>query len=159
MRQEEGPVSNIDGALSVAMMVAGAYDPKGVVGRAEKMFTIGELAREFGVTLRALRFYENKGMIAPRRRGAARLYDEAERARLRLILDGKRLGFTLAEIRRMVAEADGQNARLKLSRDACREQIALLEEQKRGIEAALAELRQIHAGMGEPPDEPDPIPS
>src|SRR5262250_976064 len=70
-------------------------------------FTIGELAREFGVTLRALRFYENKGFIAPRRNKNTRLYSQQDRARIAAILSGKRLGFTLAEIRTMIGVRDG----------------------------------------------------
>src|SRR5262245_44552528 len=62
-------------------------------------FTIGELAKEFGVTLRTLRFYENKRLLSPRREGLARLYSKADRDRLALILKGKKLGFTLSEIR------------------------------------------------------------
>ncbi len=58
-------------------------------------FTIGELSREFGVTLRALRFYENKGLISPHRDGLNRLYSQGDRTRLALILKGKKLGFTL----------------------------------------------------------------
>jgi DNA-binding transcriptional MerR regulator len=118
------------------------------------MFTIGALSREFGVTLRALRFYESKGMITPQRNGAVRLYSAADRERLALILTGKRLGFSLAEIRRMVADRAGRGGHLGLSRDACLEQIAMLEEQKRGLEAGLAELRRIHAALAADAVEP-----
>ena len=72
------------------------------------VYTIGDLAREFDVTLRALRFYEDKGLLSPRREGLARLYSAADRVRLQLILKGKRLGFTLAEISEMV-EAHERN--------------------------------------------------
>ena len=70
-------------------------------------FTIGELSREFGVTLRALRFYENKGLISPHRDGLSRLYSQGDRTRLALILKGKKLGFTLGEIRQMIAAEEG----------------------------------------------------
>src|SRR5436853_6685752 len=70
-------------------------------------FTIGELSRDFGVTLRALRFYENKGLISPQRDGLNRLYSQADRNRLALILKGKTLGFTLGEIREMIAVEQG----------------------------------------------------
>src|SRR5262245_21347759 len=69
-------------------------------------FTIGELARDAGVTLRALRFYQNKGLLTPRRNGSARLFTHEDRDRLDLILQGKRLGFTLTEIREMLAARD-----------------------------------------------------
>src|SRR5437868_14041112 len=70
--------------------------------------TIGELSREFGVTLRALRFYENKGLISPQRDGLSRLYSQGDRTRLALILKGKKLGFTLGEIRQMIAVEEGE---------------------------------------------------
>src|SRR5438552_6331908 len=63
-------------------------------------YTISELAREFALTPRAIRFYEIEGLIAPRRRGQARIYGERERTRIKLILRGKRLGFALSEIRK-----------------------------------------------------------
>jgi len=69
-----------------------------------KLYTIGDLAREFGVTLRTLRFYEDRGLLSPRRDGTARIYDPRDRERLSVILKGKQLGFTLTEIRAMVAE-------------------------------------------------------
>lgn len=111
--------------------------------------TIGELAQEFGVTLRALRFYENKGLLSPRRQGMARLYSARDRARLSLILKGKRLGFTLGEIRDMIALSEGSidSPPLNLSREKCLEQINLLERQKRELEAALAELRRIYSSF------------
>jgi DNA-binding transcriptional MerR regulator len=111
-------------------------------------FTIGELAKEFAVTLRALRFYENKGLIAPRRRGLTRFYSRADRDRLALILKGKKLGFTLGEIRQMVAAEKGDDSQaLKLSQDKCLEQIGLLERQKADLEEGLAELRRIYASL------------
>ena len=65
-------------------------------------FTIGDLAREFDVTLRAIRFYEDEGLLAPRREGSRRVYSKRDRVRLKLILRGKRLGFSLAEVREML---------------------------------------------------------
>ena len=84
-------------------------------------FTIGELSREFGVTLRALRFYENKGLISPHREGLSRLYSQGDRTRLALILKGKKLGFTLGEIRQMIAaeEGDADAKTLGISREKC----------------------------------------
>ena len=112
-------------------------------------FTIGELSREFGVTLRALRFYENKGLVAPRRNGNARVYSRVDRSRLAAIVAGKKLGFTLTEIRAMISAVecarDGET--LKLTAEKCREQIHLLEKQQLNITAALAELWRIHAGL------------
>jgi len=112
-------------------------------GDRAKTFTIGDLAREFGVTLRTLRFYEDRGLLSPRREGTARIYDARDRARLSVILKGKQLGFTLTEIRAMVAEERGEipAANLKLSLDQVDDQIAHLEQQRGDIEQALVELR------------------
>jgi DNA-binding transcriptional MerR regulator len=112
-------------------------------------FTIGELAREFGVTLRALRFYENKGLVTPRRDGSARIYSRVDRSRLAAILSGKKLGFTLTEIRAMISAEEGarDGEALKLTAEKCLEQIHLLEKQQLNIKAALCELRRTHARL------------
>jgi DNA-binding transcriptional MerR regulator len=112
----------------------------------EPSFTIGDLAREFGVTFRALRFYESRGLLTPRRNGQMRLYGQGDRERLAQILRGKKLGFTLDEIHSMIGAAGGSpRAGLNLSRDTCVNQINLLERKKRQIETALAELRLAYA--------------
>jgi DNA-binding transcriptional MerR regulator len=115
----------------------------------KSVFTIGELSREFGVTLRALRFYENKGLLSPQRDGLNRLYSQSDRNRLALILKGKRLGFTLGEIRQMIAvEEDNDDLKnLALSREKCVEQIALLQKQKAELEEGLSELYRIQAQL------------
>ncbi len=113
--------------------------------RVSDLFTIGELARESGVTLRALRFYQSKGLLAPQRNGSSRVFSHEDRDCLALILQGKRLGFTLIEIREMLAaRAHGCANRLPINRRKCVEQINLLERQRRDIDRALAELRQIY---------------
>lgn len=131
-------------------------DPNGASRPEEETFTIGQLAAEFDVSPRTLRFYEQKGLLKPRREGAQRLYDARDRARLALVQQGKRLAFTLAEIRDMVAAQDrhheepaapGDDRALDVSRERCLEQINLLERQKRGIETALAELRRIYSSF------------
>ena len=110
--------------------------------------TIGQLSRETGVTLRALRFYQSKGLLAPERSGYGRVFSEEDRERLALIQQGKRLGFTLSEIHDMLAaRARGCAKILPISRKKCVEQITLLERQRREIDVALAELRQIYTGM------------
>lgn len=108
--------------------------------------TVAEVAREFGLTLRALRFYEQKRLLAPRRVGAARLYDRSERERLALLIRARKLGFTLGEIRRMLDTPAG-GAGLAMSRRQCFEQINLLEERKREIEGALAKLRRAYSSF------------
>ena len=112
-------------------------------------FTIGELSREFGVTLRALRFYENKGLISPQRDGLTRLYSPGDRNRLALILKGKKLGFTLGEIRQMIAieEGSADSDSLSFSREKCLEQIQMLERQKAELEEGLKELSRIYASL------------
>ena len=112
-------------------------------------FTIGELSREFGVTLRALRFYESKGFVTPRREKNVRLYSQGDRARIAAILAGKKLGFTLSEIRTMISGMGAQSeaAGLKVTEERCLEQIHALEKQQLTIKDALAELWRIHAGL------------
>lgn len=110
----------------------------------QKSYTIGDLAREFGVTLRTLRFYEDRGLLSPRREGTARIYDARDRTRLSVILKGKQLGFTLTEIRAMLAEERGGElpaANLKMSLAQVEDQIAHLEQQKAEIDQALDELK------------------
>ncbi len=123
------------------------YEP-GVVSdentEAERIYSIGDLAREFGVTLRTLRFYEDRGMISPHRQGTTRLYSTRDKARLALILKGKKLGFTLGELRDLLANDEatcgGMPAELKLSIDQVDEQIAHLLRQKSEVETAILEL-------------------
>lgn len=119
------------------------------VSGGREFLTIGEMQREFGLTQRALRFYEAKGLLSPQRAGTGRLYGRAERTRLAQILRAKRLGFTLCEIRQML-DASGPPAGanlLSISRRQCFEQIKLLEQRKREIEAALGELRHTYSSF------------
>jgi DNA-binding transcriptional MerR regulator len=109
-------------------------------------FTISDLSAEFGVTARALRFYEDEGLIAPERRGLQRIYSHRDRARLAWILRGKRVGFSLAEIREMIDLydiGDGRQAQRAVTLQRCRDRIALLERQKHDIDAAIAELNDF----------------
>ena len=111
-------------------------------------FSISDLSAEFGVTARALRFYEDEGLIAPERRGTARLYSQRDRARLAWILRGKRVGFSLGEIREMIDlydVGDGRRVQRNVSLDRCRARVATLEAQKRDIDAAIAELTRFVA--------------
>jgi DNA-binding transcriptional MerR regulator len=107
-------------------------------------YTIGDLAREFGVTLRTLRFYEDRGLLSPLREGMLRLYDGRDRTRLQIILKGKQLGFTLSEIRDMVGSSvyvEDAPPKLELTQEQIETQISYLDNQRVEIEAALAELR------------------
>lgn len=107
------------------------------------VFTIRDLAKECGVTARTLRFYEEKGLLTPRRAGLERLYSRRDRARLKYVLMGKSVGFSLEEVREMLDLydlADGRATQLKVALAKFRERIARLETQKSDIDRAIAEL-------------------
>jgi len=111
-----------------------------------QLYSVNQLADELGVTPRTIRFYEESGLIAPRRVGANRVFDRRDRARLMLILRGKRLGFSLGEIREYLDLYDsdrGQVVQMRLLRDATRQRIAELEKQRADLNQTLAELRSI----------------
>lgn len=119
----------------------------------KSVFTIGELAREFSVTHRALRFYEDKGLLNPKRRGTTRLYSRRDRARLMLLLSAKRLGFALGEIREMLDLydlRDGQVTQIRFALRKFNEQRDILLQQKQEVESALTHLDRtcdVLAGM------------
>ena len=121
------------------------------INSAKPLFSIGEMCDSFGVTARALRFYEDEGLIAPERRGTQRLYSERDRARVAWILRGKRTGFSLAEIRELLDLYDlgdqRQTQRL-VTLERCREKIATLERQRGDIDATITELQQFIALLG-----------
>ena len=123
----------------------------------ECTYSIGDLARKFDVTLRTLRFYESRGLLSPSRHGQHRRYGRQDADRLTVVLKAKKLGFTLTEIREMIA-ADGEASRhaLKLSRRKCLEQIALFERKLAETEEALAELRWIHTSLSARMADADP---
>src|SRR3569623_3039697 len=111
-------------------------------------FSISDLSAEFGVTARALRFYEDEGLIAPERRGTQRIYSHRDRARLAWILRGKRVGFSLPDIRELIDlydVGDGRRTPRQRTIDRCRDRIATLNAQQRDIDAAIAELTAITA--------------
>ncbi len=111
-------------------------------------FTISDLAREFDVTSRTIRFYEDEGLISPERRGSARLYSRADRARLAWILRGRAVGFALADIRELLDLYEPGRARrgqLEATLEKCRARINALHEQRDAIDATIAELDQFCA--------------
>ncbi len=115
----------------------------------QETFTISELGKEFGITTRAIRFYEDKQLLAPSRKGQKRIYSRSDRTRLKLLLRGKRLGWPLEEIRTVLDMYDaGHGGELKQLEYTCqkicdsREQLA---QQKRDIDAALKDLDTIES--------------
>jgi DNA-binding transcriptional MerR regulator len=113
-------------------------------------FSISDLAREFDITPRAIRFYEDQGLLAPRRDGQRRIYTPRDRTRLKLTLRGKRLGLTLSEIRELIDMYEpGRDERPQLERflAVLESHKASLVQQREDIEAQLAELHTFEKKM------------
>ena len=109
-------------------------------------YSISELAQEFALTTRAIRFYEDEGLLAPRRRGLSRIYGERERTRIKLILRGKRLGLALSEIRELFdiyATAGNERPQLAKFLQLLAERRAMLHQQREDIDAVLVEIAFI----------------
>ena len=120
------------------------------VGRhgADPFYTVTQLARDLSLTPRAIRFYEDKGLIMPRRAGNTRVYTMRDRARLVLIMRGKTLGFTLQDIKEYLDLYDmdpTQIEQLRLLQARVRDRIAMLEEQQKALTLSLNELRAVEA--------------
>jgi DNA-binding transcriptional MerR regulator len=112
------------------------------------LFAIADLAREFGISTRAIRFYESKGLLNPERVGSTRVFRRRDRARLILILRGKRLGFSLRDISDYLSlyEADRtQRAQVSLLLDMVDQRTRMLEQQLSDLQLTLGELREIRA--------------
>ena len=126
----------------------------------KKFYSITELTREFGVSTRTLRFYEDEGLLHPERRGRTRLYRAADRHLLQEILRGRRIGFTVAEIREIIhvyKEPPGEIGQLKLMLKKIDEKRDELRQKRRDIDETLAELdnaeetcltRMVEIGVG-----------
>ena len=134
-------------------MTAQASSPE---NKEHSEYSIGDLAREFDVTTRAIRFYEDQGLLAPRREGQRRIYTPRDRARLKLTLRGKRLGLTLSEIRELIDMYEpGRDERPQLTRflAVLAQHKSLLEQQRGDIEAQLSEItafeKRIRKSLGE----------
>jgi DNA-binding transcriptional MerR regulator len=131
--------------------------PPGSARNGEQLWTIREVASHYGLTLRALRFYEDRGLLRSCREGPTRLYDAATRRRVEVIMKGKQLGFTLTEIRSLIEVSNGNGAPvigLALEDSQIVEQIELLKQQRAGIDRAIEELcetqRRRGPGLREP---------
>ncbi len=109
-----------------------------------KGWSIGEICREFGVTARTLRYYEQRGLLSPERRGQKRIYHQRDRQRLQIILRGKMAGFTLAEIGEMLDTLrlrEGRAADLRMALHKLRGRLEALHARRREIEAAIHDLQ------------------
>lgn len=112
----------------------------------DKIYSVGQLANELGVTPRTIRFYEDKGLIAPQRAGNTRVYTHRDKVRMILILRGKRMGFSLKGIKEFLDlyVVDTTHAeQMQYLLDKVRERIVLLEDQLAAVQTSLTELRNM----------------
>ncbi len=117
----------------------------------DQLLTVTQLARELGVSARTLRFYEDRGLIAPQRAGNARIYAPRDRARMILILRGKRLGFSLRDIAEYLDLYDADRTgieQLRALQGAVAKRLASLIEQRAALEQSITELQDIQAQAG-----------
>lgn len=122
----------------------------------ERTWSISELTAEFGITARALRFYEDEGLLAPLRQGLSRIYGRRDRARLAWILRGRNVGFSLAEIRELIDlydVGDGRVEQRRVTIERCRAKVEKLQRNRADIDASIAELTAFIANLEatEPP--------
>ncbi|WP_024849114.1 MULTISPECIES: MerR family DNA-binding transcriptional regulator [unclassified Aminobacter] len=111
---------------------------------AETYIRIGDMANLFGVTLRTLRFYEDKGLISPKREGNTRLYSRRDVSRLKLIMLGRKVGFSLREVKQIMDLYDPEGRNIKQLRtliDKSERQMVKLEKQREAIEEAMSDLQ------------------
>ena len=138
------PAARKRNAASAQAVVDAHRDPG-----TDALFGIAELCRDFGITLRTIRFYEDKGLLAPRRVGGTRVYTRRDRARLALILRSKAIGAPLSEIKHYLdlygARGEGRAKQMRYVLDRTDVAIAELETKRVHIDATLAELRVINA--------------
>jgi DNA-binding transcriptional MerR regulator len=119
-------------------------------GDDEGLLKIGDMAKLFGVTLRTLRFYEDKGLLSPKREGSQRLYTRRDRARLKLILLGRKVGFSLRDVKQVMDLYDptGSNAKqLRMTLDKSEKQLGRLQKQRAAIDDAMDELGKLMAAV------------
>ncbi|MBV6633014.1 MAG: MerR family DNA-binding transcriptional regulator [Alphaproteobacteria bacterium] len=122
----------------------------GVSSTDRQTFSIGQLAQEFEVTHRTIRFYEDEGLLTPARRGTTRIYSTTDRGRLALILRGKRLGFSIAEIKEFLDlyEVDeDQVEQMKFALQRAQDRLLLLDQQLADLKQTKSELQQIEAAI------------
>jgi DNA-binding transcriptional MerR regulator len=132
--------------MSAAAPPAASAAKSPVIRDSQRIYSIAELAREFAVTSRTIRFYEDEGLIKPRRQGLQRLYSAGDRARLSWILRGKRLGFTLAEIKELLDLYNVDRTGLQQMRELLRRSrlhIEELERRKADLDAQIGEFKDV----------------
>ncbi|WP_292898822.1 MULTISPECIES: MerR family transcriptional regulator [unclassified Nitratireductor] len=139
---------------NIAKAVENTAEGNDSPNQSEDYTRIGEMAREFGVTLRALRFYEDKGLLTPERIGTSRLYSRNDKLRLQQILLGRKIGFSLSDIKEVLDLHDpakdrgaGNVEQLKLVLRKSERQMVRLEKQQRSIEDAISELKKLIADV------------
>jgi DNA-binding transcriptional MerR regulator len=138
--------------MNSVMVGENADTGSGVVleGDGDSLLKIGDMAKIYGVTLRTLRFYEDKGLLSPKREGTARLYTRRDRARLKLILLGRKVGFSLRDVKQLMDLYDptGSNAKqLRLALDKSEKQLGRLQKQRAAIDDAMHELGTLMAAV------------
>src|SRR6266568_3647467 len=145
-----GPGRNMETHHATELVSVADQSPDGFPesGAIEPACTIGDVARQFGLTHRTLRFYESRGLIKPVRRGSTRLYGPKHLDRLAVIVKAKKLGLTLTAIGQLIGD-EGSEQTLRLSRETCEAQIAVLERKLGETQEALAELRAVRRLLDE----------
>jgi DNA-binding transcriptional MerR regulator len=137
----------------------------GAAPAGERFLTVTQLGRDLGITARTIRFYEDKGLIAPQRAGTTRVYTARDRARMILVLRGKNLGFTLREIKDYLDLYDADHTQVEQNKvllAAVQQRLALLREQRGSLETTIAELedieRQVQAALARHADAAKRVP-
>ncbi|RIX98780.1 MerR family DNA-binding transcriptional regulator [Aureimonas flava] len=145
----DDPGEGTDTRLAIADLLAcDHHDPQG----GDHSYRIGDLAREFGVSLRTLRFYEDRGLLQPERQGTTRIYSRRDRMRLRLVLLAKMLGFSLTEAKQIIDvyhQPDGARKQLEVALERMTEQKVVLLDQKREIDQSLEAMDVALAMVGD----------
>ena len=121
-------------------------EPQAAARDTQRIYSIAELAREFGITARTIRFYEDEGLIKPRRQGLMRLYSPHDRTRLSWILRGKRLGFSLAEIKQLLDLYQVDRTGIQQLRELLRRSrvhIEDLERRRADLDQHISEFRDV----------------